>query len=293
MKLTNKNSYPEALLQAIENDPYDKGDAEFSITELLQPPRIVVLRKEHAGEIEEDIDDRLWTLYGQIAHLILERANRGAIAEKRYFATFEGVKISGQVDTLDLDRGTLSDWKFTTAWKFKAGDGAPPEWVAQLNLQLELLRQNGLDADRLEIIGLLRDFSKLEARRNPQYPQQAVQRLAFAPWPREQTRKYLRERILLHRQARLSLPECAAEERWAKPDVYAVMKKGRKTAVRLYPNAEAARLHAESEPAHFVVFRPGESVRCSAYCPVSKFCTQYEKSIASEPAAALATADEE
>src|SRR5690606_35269178 len=105
--------------------------------------------------------------------------------EKRFFAKIDVngtfYKISGQTDSLSLTDDVLTDWKFVTAWKFKNGKANDPDWVAQLNMQLELLRQNGLNASKLQIVGLLRDWSKLEAKRALEsaapdsYPQNPVQ----------------------------------------------------------------------------------------------------------------------
>ena len=41
MILTNEYGAPDAFVKAIEGDPYTKGDADFSATELLKPPQIV------------------------------------------------------------------------------------------------------------------------------------------------------------------------------------------------------------------------------------------------------------
>src|SRR6185437_14380265 len=98
--------------------------------------------------------DGLYRLYGQVAHGILERANMADLAEKRLFITVEvnGVKykVSAQFDTLAIAGEILSDFKFTTAWGFKKDTAPKADWVAQLNIQLECLRQNGLDAKKLQ-----------------------------------------------------------------------------------------------------------------------------------------------
>src|SRR5438067_8046262 len=162
MKLTNRNNYPDALMRAIARDPYSKGDSQFSITGLIAPARKRVLEKKHWDELEEDVEECVYRLLGQSAHVILERANIEDLAEKRFFIEVDGIKISGQVDALSLTSGILTDWKVTTVYKFKT-DEAAPEWIAQLNMQLEISRQNGLDADRLQIVGILRDWSRAHA----------------------------------------------------------------------------------------------------------------------------------
>lgn len=280
MKLTNRANLPPALVAAVENDPYSKGDARYSVTGLLKPSRIVALESIHRDVLEEDAEDRLWSLYGQIAHVILERANRTAIAEKRFFGEIAGVKVSAQVDTLDLEGGLLSDWKFTTAWKFKRGQQPPADWVAQLNMQLELLRQNGLDATRLQIVGLLRDFSKLEAKRSGDYPQASVQVMSIPLWPREKTIAFMEGRIRSHDAALANLPLCSAEEKWEKPPVYALMKTGGKRAVRLFDNhADAVFAQEQNGKQYHVEFRPGQAIRCESFCSVASVCSQYQATL--------------
>lgn len=275
--ISNNSGLPEALVRAVQNDPYTKGDSEFSVTELIAPPRQVALKLQHKHEIEEDAEDRLFALYGQIAHTILERANVNSIAEKRYFGTIAGARVSAQVDTLDLEGGILSDWKFTTAWKFKPGSASPLDWMMQLNFQLELLRQNGLDAKVLQIIGLLRDHSKLEALRSADYPQKPVVVMPIPLWPREETLKLFAERVTLHRQARVTLPECSPEDRWAKPEMFAVMKDGgAKRALRVFDSRAAALDLVAAKPGYTVVPRPGENTRCRAYCSAAAFCSQWK-----------------
>ena len=273
MKITNTSGLPEALVRAVQNDPYSKGDSDFSVTELISPPRQAALKSKFRDQLVEDAEDRLYSLYGQITHLILERANgASAIAEKRYFGTIAGARVSAQVDTLDLENGILSDWKFTTSYKFKANNDTPKEWVMQLNFQLELLRQNGLDCKALQIIGLLRDYSKLEARRDADYPQSPVVTEPIEMWPREKTVKIFSDRVILHRQARVELPLCSEEDRWSRPTKYALMKNGGARAVKLYTTEQEAL--AAVKPGHFVETRPGEDIRCDNYCSVSQFCTQ-------------------
>lgn len=280
MTITNRSGLPEALIRAIQNDSYDAGDSDFTATSLLKPARIVALERLHKHEIEEDAEDSLWRLYGQIAHSIIERANINDISEKRYFAIFGPHKVSAQIDTLNLHNGRLEDFKFTTAWGFKSDSQPKAEWVSQLNIQLELLRRNGLDARSLSIIGLLRDWQISKAKEDQNYPQTPVVTLNIQMWSREQTTAFIEMRIAEHLKAREVLPECSMEERWAKPDQWAVIKFGYKRAVNggVQFNKELAQDIARNSPDLYVEYRPGESVRCKSYCSVSKFCTQYQDS---------------
>jgi hypothetical protein len=277
MKLTNKSGLPEALVRALENDSYTAGDSDFTATSLIKPSRLWALEKLHAHEIEEDAEDGLYRLYGQVAHGILERANLADLAEKRFFSEFSGKRVSAQLDSLSLTDGVLSDFKFTTSWGFKQDTPPKPEWVAQLNIQLELLRRNGLDANSLQIIGLLRDWQIREARFNPGYPQAPVATLAIPMWSREQTASYIEMRIASHLAALKALPLCSVSERWAKPDQWAVVKGKRAINGGVQLSQELAEAICAKSPGTRVEYRPGESTRCESYCAVSQFCTQFKR----------------
>lgn len=285
MKLTNNLNLPQPIVDAVAKDEYDRGNAHISVTGLLRPPRVAALEEAHADELSEDASDRIWSLVGQVIHGVLERADKTGVTERRFSIEVEGWTVSGQADR--FLRGLIQDYKFVTAWKFKDA-GVPLEFEQQLNCYAEIHRQNGHDIKKLEIVGILRDWSKLEARRDPLYPQQQVVVRQVPLWSQAKAQAFIRERVILHQQARVRLPECSSEDRWARPDIYAVMKPGRKTAVRLYPTREAAQAHVASDPCLYIVCRPGENVRCANYCAVSKFCSQYKR-MAENAEPALAT----
>ena len=72
MVITNNAGYPEALVKAVENDSYSRGEGvDRSVTGLLAPPRQAALKEIHGHEIVEDVSDRTYALYGQLVHLLL------------------------------------------------------------------------------------------------------------------------------------------------------------------------------------------------------------------------------
>lgn len=236
---TNDLNLPQAVFDAIVNDPYDKGDSEFSVTELISPPQQKALQREHEDELTEDVSDRLWSLYGQLTHLLLERANKDDLAEERLFMVINGTKISGQIDSLSLAGGVLSDYKFTSSWGYKPGAAAKPEHVEQLNMQAMLLRSNKkkIKIEGLQIIALLRDWLKSRAKfdRKNEYPKKPIIIQPIPIWTQEECIRFTAHRIHLHKEARKgNVPECTKEERW---------KNG---------------------------------VRCESYCNVNIFCKQYQ-----------------
>lgn len=278
MKYTNRQNLPEAIVRAVIADPYNKGACDFSVTELIKPSRQRALQKLHAHDIEEDVADRLWSLYGQLMHNLLERANGDDLAEKRFFGKVGEYTISAQVDTLSLKESILTDYKFQTAYKFKVGQKPEPDWLAQLNCQAELLRQNGIEVKGLKIVGLIRDFSKRKARTQNDFPKSPIVSVNIPMWSREQTISFMMMRIASHLDAEKVLPECDVSERWAEDDKYAVMKKGRKNALALKSTKAQADEMIEQDPNNlYLQVRPAVSTRCEDYCSVAKFCTQFKR----------------
>lgn len=273
MKLTNRMGLPEPLVNAVLRDGYSRGDADISVTGLLSPPKKTALEALHAAELEEDAADRIWSLMGQVCHSILERSTTVGVAERRLNIVVEGWKVSGGMDYFLSEEGLLQDYKVTTVWKFKDG-GVPIEFEQQLNCYAQILREHGIAVKRLQIVGILRDWSKMDAQRDPNFPQAQVIIRDVKLWPEAQAKAFIRERVLLHQAARKELPHCSSMERWAKPDQFAVMKPGAKRAVKLYTSETDATEHAAKEKGLTVIPRPGESTRCKSYCSVAKFCDQ-------------------
>jgi hypothetical protein len=279
--LTNKANLPAPIVRAVSYTDRDTGNSDYSITELISPPRIVALKRKHGDEITEDAADRIWSLMGSAAHEVLRRAApEDGITEKRFFVKLAGKIISGQVDYC-AKTGKLSDFKFTSTYAVK--DGVKVEWEQQLNCYRWLMAHNEIETPaELEIIAILRDWSKNEARRNADYPQQGVLVLPVPVWTMVDTHMFLLERISMHEEARLLLPECSESDMWAKPEKWAVKKKGGARALRLYESKEGATAHAATDGKLEVEHRPGERVRCSGYCAVSPFCSQHQSWLTSQ-----------
>jgi hypothetical protein len=270
--ITNRLGLPQPIVDAVRADPYSSGRSDISVTTLLKPPRAVALERQHASEIVEDAADRLWSLVGQIGHAILERGSKEAITERRLYTEINGWIVSGQVDLVPPD--LLLDYKFTSVWSCK--DGLKPEWEQQLNMLHLLCVRNGIHIVKAQIVAIFRDWSTLEARRSPDYPQTQVQLFDVPLWTLPAIESYITERVRAHQAARAALPECTAEERWEKPTKWALMKKGRERAVKLFDSAQAANVALEgASKEHYIQERPGEQVRCQSYCAAAPFCSQF------------------
>jgi len=71
MKVTNKYNLPRAFVDYERSTKYSRGDASYSATDLIGPPRIRILRERHQDQMEVDIADRVFALLGTATHHIL------------------------------------------------------------------------------------------------------------------------------------------------------------------------------------------------------------------------------
>lgn len=276
MKYTNKFSLPQPFVDLVSHDSYDNQGSDFTTTGLLKPPRIVALERKHWSDLEEDVSDLVWRMSGQVRHAVLEiigkRNSSRYIVEQRYFMHLMNLKVSGQIDLFDKHDGTLYDWKETSVWKGILGNSK--DWERQANINRLLLQKAGVEVKRLANIAFFKDWKKREAKKGGNYPQCPIQVFELPMWTLEEADRFLRERIELHLKARRGEHEvCSPEERWDQPATFAVMKEGRKSAIKLHERRENAELHLKAcDKKHYIQDRPGRSTRCEDYCAVAQFC---------------------
>lgn len=262
MKLTNKFNLPDPIVNAVNNTGYTPGSSDITVTQLIQPPLIRKLRIEHDDEMEEDASDRVWALFGSSVHHLLEMAYKGRTArvEERVYAEVSGWKLGGAFDV--LEGSTLSDYKVTSVFS----SNGKIEWERQLNVLRWLLHKNNTEVDKLTITTIFRDWRPREAQKNPEYPRRPIMTLPIKMWTLDEAEAYIKERIALHQLA--NPPHCTDEDRWTTPEQWALMKKGGKRAIKLYPSQEGVILAADQHWEH----RPATYRRCEDYCSVNKWC---------------------
>lgn len=274
MRITNEHKLPEPLVAAVSRQRPPTRDS-ISVTTLIGPPQIRLLTLRHWEELVEDASDRLWATMGGLMHVLLEQhaCIPGHQAERTLMTKVEGVLVTGTYD-LFVEEGRVSDYKFVSVWTTRGG--LKREWIAQLNLYAELLRRGGEQVEALQVVAIYRDWSKKQTY-DRDYPQSQAEIFHVPLWPEGQAADYLAERVRLHLRAEAGdVAECSPEERWERPTKYALMKQGRKRAVKLFDDAAAAAMAVTGDD-HFVVTRPGASVRCESYCSVAAFCPQYAR----------------
>ncbi len=285
MKITNKHNVPETLVALASRDYYSKGKSDYSVTEIISPPRIQRLRRLHHEEMEQDVSDMLWQLLGSALHVVAERGvAEGHITEERLITEVDGVRLSGAIDIqkVESDGVIITDYKFTSAWALRQDK---PEWEAQQNIYAWLVETvKGQKVKGIQICALVRDWSRREASVKPSYPQAPIQVLELPLWDSSYTEQYIKERIEAHRMSKVQadwgdeLPPCSDDERWVRETKYAVMREGRKTAIRVLDTQHEADELAIKEKG-YVEVRKGEAIRCTGnFCGVAQWCSQYQRS---------------
>ena len=270
MSLTNEYGAPDVFVRAVEGDPYTKGEADFSATELLKPPQIVRLTKKHEDSITTDVRDEWWKLLGKGVHNILEQYGEG-LCEERFFAECNGIKISGAIDML-VD-GAVTDYKVTSVFTIQRG--LKTDWEQQLNIYAWLLRQNDITATSLEIVGLCRDWIQSRAAVKRDYPQSPIVPIKVPLWRDERQDKFVEDRVRVHTMEN-TLP-CTPEERWARGG-YSVLGGGLKPRSFDSLNEAANYITQNEKPGRTFSIQEGGAkfVRCESWCSVSDHCPQWK-----------------
>ena len=283
MKITNIHNLPETIVNVLSRPTYTKGGANLSATEILNSPRIVQLKRLHDAELEQDVSDMVWAIFGTAIHAVLEHGkNDNHIVEERLHAVVDGWSISGAIDlqVVEDDGIIVSDYKTTSAW---AVMNEKIDWEQQLNIYawlVETVKQKPVKG--LNIVAIIRDWSRKDMREN--YPPAPLQEINIKLWSYEERTQFIRDRISAHAAALFAvetnddLPECTPEQMWEKPMMWAVKKVGGVRAKNVcYTEEEANEKLELAGKNHFIEVRPGERTRCANYCSVKDFCGQWKQ----------------
>lgn len=281
MKVTNRLHLPEAFVKAVSVERHNKAGC-YSATTLNKGTKEIILQERHWDEFTVDAADNVWATFGTAVHAIMEKHEDGNFHEEKFDIAVENSRVTGVVDSYDMERGIICDWKTASVYKVMKGDFI--DWHRQGMTYAWLLKQNGLDVRRCRFIALLKDHSKSKARTDATYPQSPVFVYEFEVTPEELTatgnriKAKVQDIEAAEQTADDDIDPCTAEERWADGDKYAVMKNGRKTAVRVFDTqADADACAGELGNSHYVEHRPAVSRKCGDYCLCKDFCNFYRQ----------------
>jgi len=257
----------------------------YSATALLKGVREAILEKRHANEIEQDVSDMIWLLFGKAVHLILEnqQEEEHEIKETKLTVEFGEYTLSGVFDLYNEKEKKITDYKTCSVWKVIFGDFT--DWKRQLLIYAYMMRQIGFEVNSGEIVAIMKDHSKRDAKYKADYPKLPVQVIKFEFTLEDfvEIESWLIDKFdEIRRCEQLpddELPLCTPEERYNSGDKYAVMKKGRKTALRVLDSMEEAEKWMADNGGDEIEVRPGEDKKCMDYCVVCEFCNYYKERV--------------
>lgn len=283
MNYSNVYNIPEEFVHAIlkRQKQYHKGDADYSVTELLRSPRERLLIKRNDEHITVDVNDLLSSWEGNLIHDAIEDDVPRAI--QHFDVNGRKVVLSGKADYLkkldvgtDNETRTLKDFKTTSVWSVIFGSHIK-KWTEQLNCYDYLYE---FHADILSIVAYMTDWQR-SRRRDKNYPPLKIATIPIAKWSKDEQRAFISERIAIHEAAAgledNLLPLCTDEEMWTEPTRYALYKNDNKRATKLFDTKEEAVNAASLTKGGWVDERLGRRRKCEEYCQAKMFCNQWKE----------------
>ena len=285
MIITNKLGLPKPLVDMAQSD-YKYAPNEYRVTSLLKGIRETILERRHHSEIEQDVSDMIWLLFGRAVHSVLENHQEGdqEIKEARLKIPIGDYTLSGQFDLYNAETKTITDYKTCSIWKVIYGEYE--DWRRQLLIYAYMLQSIGFPVEKAEIIALMKDHSKSQAKIKADYPKQPVRKITFTFTEKDfaEIESWLHQRFeQISKAEKLpddEIPLCTPEERFNSGDKFAVMKKGRKTALRVLDSREDAENWMATNGGDYIEVRKGEDKKCQDYCSACEFCNHYKEVVA-------------
>lgn len=269
MIFTNKHNLPDYVVQWLTADNYDHEIDTVSATALQKPAKAAYLSRLHKDELSMDCSDLVAPRYGTALHDSFEKMGLGDRREERFYADFNGFKISGKLDMLIGDK--LHDFKSTSVWKYIHADFE--DYIIQLSIYRWLMHQNGQEVVPVgQICFLFTDWAGSKAKYDPTYPKSRVAVVDITLWDYPVIEEWIGERLVAMHDIGLDrLPDCTDKELWKDPDKWAVKKIGAKKAIKLYNSEKEA--EGALKEGQEIEHRPSKAKRCG-YCSALHWCAQ-------------------
>jgi len=278
IKFTNKYGISDAIVNAVKIDNHVTiGD--ISVTQLIDSPQIRILKKTH--DIEEDVSDRIWMLFGTAVHYVVEmgeitsREARQLLEAAEVLVKYEQTKaaewmyefinktfpehknkdiltevtlshtINGMMFSGTFDRFTIStgllDDYKTTGVYAYMNAEARKKWDAQLNVYAFLLRENGYEVNAAQITAIFKDFSPSKLFSSG-YPKKPIATFPVKLYEHKLIKEFLTRRVKLHKDAQMgNVAECTSKEMWQTSDTFAVTTPTRTRAIKVFPTEALAK----------------------------------------------------
>jgi hypothetical protein len=219
MRVVNKFGMPDLIFKFLSNDMYDfvPNPTSVSGTGLLKPPREKLLTDRHNSEIEVDAGSRIWSLFGQGVHAVLEHGNLSDKQEERMTIKFNGFTVSGKFDLI-IDN-QLNDFKTLFSYTL-THNTREKEWTEQLSIYRWLyFKKHGKELNSSgKIIAIIKDWKKKYLGVTENYPSGPVVEIVLPLMSFDETEKFVAGKIdVLKQLAEVpddELPVCSDEDTW-------------------------------------------------------------------------------
>ena len=275
-KLTNEKNVHQLIADTVLQSSYAPNPNRIGVTTLAGPPLVRQLRFKYHPYLSVDVAEQLWALLGTTAHkVLLDNPKFGWVFETKLTHQLrpEWPTLTGYVDGYNFLTGEVLDFKMTSVWSIIYGikDGKP-DWEQQLNVYGRMIALQGGKVTKLQDVAILRDHNGGEALRNKDYPETPFYNFPSKIWTPQEADEFIQHRFELHTSKAC---ECTPEEKWLKPDTFAVMKGKNKKASKveaLKADAETWISNQKKPEEYRIDVRKGEAGKCLKYCSVRTVC---------------------
>lgn len=299
MKITNKLNLPQPFVDAVTRE-YQYKDKQYSVTTILKDLREILLTRRHNDEIEQDVADMIWLIFGTAVHKVLEdsKEEETEFKEEHFVEEVEnGYKLSGQADLYNAKEKMITDYKTCSVWKVIYNDW--DDYRKQLLMYAWAFKKMGFEVEKGQIVAVIKDHSKTKAKIDSSYPQYPVYKKVFEFTDKdfEEIEIFIKDKFKeISKYENVSddeLPICSPENRFNEGNKYAVKKKTNKRALKVYDNLEEAEKHLsqleykvmdkktgeieEIRNDYEIETREGEDKKCKDYCSCCNFCSYYKE----------------
>jgi hypothetical protein len=285
---------------------WEKDSGAYSVTEIIKPPRIVMLERRYASFLDQlpmdhDFIEKLLgsfrgsALHSHFEYMLRRFVNKHPdskyVIERRLFDKINGRKISGKPD-LWLDK-IVYDWKTTSVWKKIFNDWE--DFIQQLNIYCYLFRESGRQVDYLRLIVWYQDWEKFKIYEKG-YPKTQIEEIPITDkWTLADQLDFIKQRIQLMKENETvedaALRACTDKEMWTRDEMWKVYKVKRVHPDSL-PKKSSRNLPTKKDAIKWIhdnmkqlkkdekwktVHVPGRRQRCEEFCRVNMFCNIYHE----------------
>lgn len=192
------------------------------------------------------------------------------------------ILVSGKFDM--VCDGRITDTKSTTVFSWTKGNKWN-DYIIQMSIY-RWLNPDKVTKDVGRINFIFTDWSKLDARRNSNYPKSRFESKELSLMTLEETEAWIRNKISLLMMYRNlpenELPRCTDEDLWITPSTFKYYKKlssaeaGKKSTRNFDTMSEAQEFMDEQGGIGIIKEKKGTPKRCG-YCSAFNICTQKDE----------------